>query len=315
MLVNLLNIRFKQAYREILKIGLFRIAVLLGLAIMVFFFLFMQASQLPNASYASIAILLLIVVLHIKRGDRLFLRINFNSYKWVYFVEYTLVTFPFLIFLMIHSYWYLALSMVFVLGIIVQLDFKINRISYNTRIQRWIPSQCFEWKSGARSSFILIVCVWLIGLLLSFFVGSVPISMMVLGVISLNFLENGEPYQMLVAYEKAPNKFLLLKIRLQVVLLSIVCAPLFLSFLVFHYQLWYIPLLILLVFCVLQVYSTFVKYSFYEPNSSSPAAQLLLGVGIVSFMVPVLVPLVFLLTFRFYFKAKQNLNFYLNDYH
>ncbi|MDD2196029.1 MAG: hypothetical protein PHE03_03395 [Bacteroidales bacterium] len=314
MIASLVNIRFKQFYREILRIGLFRIVVLLGLTIMLFIFLFVQASQFPNALYTSIVILLLFFLLHIKRSDKLFLKINFSNYKWICFAEYTLVAFAFLVFLIIHSHWYLALLLVFALGVIVQLDFKVTRVTYNTRIQRWIPNECFEWKSGVRNLFILTLCIWLVGFLFSFFVASVPFTMVVLGIISLSFLEKGEPYQMIIAYEKAPNNFLLLKIRQLVALLTIVCAPLILSFLVFHYELWYIPFVILLMFCILQVYAIFVKYSFYEPNSNSPATQMFVGIGIVGFMVPVLAPLVILLALRFYFKAKQNLNFYLNDY-
>lgn len=315
MITLLLNIRIKQIYREILKIGLLRIAVLLVLAIMFFIFLFMQASQVPNALYVCIAILLLLFMLHIKREDKLFLRINFKSYKWIYFAEYTLAILVFLVFLIIHSHWYLALFLLLTLGIIVQLNFKTTRFNYNTRIQKWIPDECFEWRSGIRNSFILILCIWLVGFIFSFYVGSVPTAMVVLGVISLSFLEKGEPYQMVVAYEKGPNQFLYFKIRQQVVLLTIVYAPLIFSFLIFHYQLWYIPLLILLVFCILQVYATFVKYSFYDPNSKSSAAQMLVGIGIFGFLAPIFAPLVILLTFRFYFKAKNNLNFYLNDFH
>jgi len=315
MITLLLGIRIKQFYREILKIGLLRIAVLLVLAIMFFIFLFMQASQFSNAVYASIIILLLLFMLHIKRGDKYFLRINFKSYKWIYFAEYTLATLVFLAFLIIHSHWCLALLLLLALGIIVQFDFKTTRFNYNTRIQNWIPNECFEWRSGIRNSFILILCTWLIGFIFSFYVGSVPTAMVVLGVISLSFSEKGEPYQMVVAYEKAPSQFLHLKIRQQVVLLTIVYAPLIFSFLVFHYQLWYIPLLILLIFCILQAYATFVKYSFYEPNSKSSAAQIFVVVGLVGFFAPIFAPLVILLTFRFYFKAKNNLNFYLNDFH
>jgi hypothetical protein len=254
-------------------------------------------------------------MLHTKRVDKLFLRINFNNYKWVYFAEYLLATIVFLVFLLIHSYWELALLFVLILGVVVQLDFKGGRISYNTRMQKWIPDECFEWKSGVRNRFLLILCTWLTGFIFSFFVGSVPIAMMFLGIIFLTFLEKGEPYQMIIAHERSPNKFLLLKIKQQVTLLSILLAPLILSFLLFHYKLWYIPFVILLMFSILNVYAILVKYSFYEPNSKSAAAQTFFGIGIVFVMLPVFAPLVLLLTLRFYFKAKQNLSFYLNDYH
>lgn len=314
MIVNLINIRFKQFYREILRIGFFRIVVLLGLSFMLFVFLYLQTSTYPNAIYSSIIVLLFILLLHTQRDDKLFLKSNFNNFKWIYFVEYLLISLVLIVFLLLNDYWNIALFAIVIIGIIVQFDFKVNQISYNTRIQKWIPDECFEWKNGIRKRFILTLSIWLFGISLSFFVGSVPIAIVLLGIISLSLLEKGEPYQMILAYEKNPNNFLLLKIRQQIAILTIVSAPLILSFLFFHLNLWYIPLIILLIFCILQFYSILVKYSFYEPNSKSAAAQMFIGIGVAGFMMPIFAPLILLLSFRFYLKAKQNLNYYLNDY-
>lgn len=315
MIVNLLNIRFKQFYREILRIGFLRIIVLLGISFMLLVFLYLQTSKFPNAMYVSMISLLLILMLHTKREDKLFLKINFSSHNWIYFAEYLLISIVLLIFLLIHNFWNIALLTIAVLGIITQLDLKKNRTSYNTRIQRWIPDECFEWKSGARNLFPIIVIIWLIGVSFSFFVGSVPFAIFILGIISLNFLEKGEPYQMIIAFEKDPNKFLSLKIKQQLAILTIISTPMIISFQFFHFNLWYVPFIVYIVFCILQVYAILVKYSFYEPNSKSAAAQVFIGIGFVSFMLPVFAPLIILLSLRFYLKAKQNLSQYLNDYY
>lgn len=74
MIINLLNIRFKQFYREILRIGFIRIIVLLGISFMLFVFLYLQTNKFPNAMYASMIVLLLILMLHTKREDKLFLK-------------------------------------------------------------------------------------------------------------------------------------------------------------------------------------------------------------------------------------------------
>jgi len=58
-----------------------------------------------------------------------------------------------------------------------------------------------------------------------------------------------------------------------------------------------------------------VKYSFYEPNSKSSAAQIFIGIGFVGLLMPIFAPLIILLSLRFYLKAKQNLSYYLNDYY
>lgn len=315
MIVNLINIRFKQFYREIHRIGFFRIIVLLGISFMLFVFLYLQTSKFPNAMYASMIVLLLILMLHTKREDKFFLRINCNHFKWIYFVEYLLISLVLLVFLLIHNFWNIALLNIAALVIITQLDFKRNRTSYNTRIQKWIPDECFEWKSGVRNLFPIIVIIWLIGISFSFFVGSVPIALFILGIISLSFLEKGEPYQMIIAFEKESNKFLYLKIKQQIALLSVISAPMILSFLIFHYHLWYVPFIIFIIFCILQVYAILVKYSFYEPESKSAAAQIFIGIGLVCFMMPIFAPLIILLSLRFYVKAKHKLSYYLNDYY
>jgi len=282
---------------------------------MFFVFLYLQTSKFPNAMYASTIALLLILMLHTKREDKLFLKINFSSHKWIYFIEYLFVSLGLIAFLLIHNFWDIALLTIAVLGIISQLDLKINRTSYNTRIQKWIPDECFEWKSGVRNLFPIILIIWLFGLIFSFFVGSVPIALFILGIISLNFLEKGEPYQMITAFEKDPNKFLSLKIKQQLAILTVISAPMIIVFQFFHFHLWYVPFIVYIVFCILQVYAILVKYSFYEPNSKSAAAQIFIGIGFVSFMLPVFAPLIILLSLRFYLKAKHNLSYFLNDYY
>jgi hypothetical protein len=265
--------------------------------------------------YASMIVLLLILMLHTKREDKLFLKINFSSHKWIYFIEYLFVSVVLITFLLIHNFWNIALLTIAVLGIISQLDLKKNRTSYNTRIQKWIPDECFEWKSGVRNLFPIIVIIWLIGVSFSFFVGSVPFALFILGIISLNFLEKGEPYQMIIAFEKDPNKFLSLKIKQQLAILTIISTPMIISFQFFHFNLWYVPFIVYIIFCILQVYAILVKYSFYEPNSKSTAAQVFIGIGFVGLLMPIFAPLIILLSLRFYLKAKQNLSYYLNDYY
>lgn len=315
MIKKFFSIRIKQLYREIIRIGFFRIFVLLIISFLLFGFLYLHTSSYPNSIYTSIAFWLLLFVLHNKREDKLFLRINFNGYKWIYFVEYLLLSSVLIVFLAIHGNWYLALLTVAILGVIAQIDFKRKPNGYNTLLQKWIPNECFEWKSGVRKLFPIIVSIWVMGISFSFFVASVPLAMVIIGFISLNFLEKGEPYQMIMAYEKDPNKFLVLKIKQQLAIILLIWVPLVISFLIFHYHLWYVPLIILSVFSILIVYAILVKYSFYEPNSKSAAAQTFVAIGVVGFLLPIIAPLIILLSIRFYIKAKQNLSYYLNDYY
>jgi len=56
------------------------------------------------------------------------------------------------------------------------------------------------------------------------------------------------------------------------------------------------------------------KYAFFEPNIKSPAAQVFLNIGGVGLILPIFLPVIWLLTVRFYIKSVNNLNFFLDDY-
>ena len=123
--------------------------------------------------------------------------------------------------------------------LIVHLDLKKKLSNRNTWLQQSIPSECFEWKGGVRQTLFILIPFWVIGLCTSFFIGSVPITLFILGII---------------------------------------------------------------------------PFSFYEPNSKSPSVQIFSALGITCGIIPLLLPVIWLLSIRFYFKSKENLNIYLNDY-
>jgi hypothetical protein len=56
------------------------------------------------------------------------------------------------------------------------------------------------------------------------------------------------------------------------------------------------------------------KYAFYEPNIKSPAAQIYVALGALGGIIPVFLPVVWLMTILFYSKSVNKLNFFLNDY-
>lgn len=314
MIEALIKIRFKQLYRGIIGIGMIRMIFLIGLLGFVIIFLFIQSSMIPNAYYITIVNLLIVTLVQIRRQDKIFLKSHFVNYKLIYFAEYILLIIPIIFCLLYHSQWILAVSVIFEIGAIVNFDFKLTQRSLNTKIQQFISYDCFEWKAGIRKTLFSIIILWIIGLGTSFFIGSVPIVIFIFGIIPLSFYEKGEPYQMILAYKMSTNKFLFYKVKLQIVLFSILTIPLMVVFLIFHFEMWYIPVVEYFLFISLHVYFILTKYAFYEPNSKSDAAQLFGAFGAIGTIIAVFIPIVWLLSIRFYFKSREKLNFYLNDY-
>lgn len=314
MIEAFIKIRIKQFSREIDGIGLFRLVFLVGLFSYLSFIVFQQSKILPNAYYILGIYLFTIASIHLKRKDKLFLKRHFTRYKLIYSIEYSTLTLPLFICLLYHTQWLLMLILILSLSLITQWDFQTKNLNLNTKIQQWIPQDSFEWKSGIRKSFFYIVPLWLLSLGTSFYIGSIPIAIFILGIIPLNFYERSEPYQMLIAYEMNTNRFLWHKVKIQTLLFSITTLPLILAFIFFHYERWYIPTVEYLIFITLHVYLILTKYAFYEPNTRSSATITFGAIGTTGALVPIFLPAVWLLGLWFYFKTKKNLNFYLNDY-
>jgi len=295
-------------------IGLIRILFLIGLLTFILFLAFIETAKSPDSYYLVGITALILLTIQAKRQDKLFLKINFDRYKLIFFAEYLLLTSIIIVFLVFRFQWIPLLVLISAIYLIVHLDVKSSHNSINSKLQQLIPSECFEWKGGVRQTLFILIPLWMIGLGTSFSIGSVPVVLFIIGIIPFSFYEKGEPYQMIVAFERSVNQFLFRKIRMQILLFSILVVPLIAAYLVFHPELWYIPVVEYCIFVSLYIYLILTKYAFYESNRKSAAAQIFGTIGIFSGIIPVFLPVVWLLSFRFFYKSKANLNVYLNDY-
>ena len=314
MIQAFIKIRIKQVFRTMEGLGLFRIIFLAGLAGFIAFGIFIQTAELPNSFYTAGIYLMLIAWIQINRQDKQFLKIHFSHFRFVFFTEYFLLTIPLLIGLSYHKQWSSLISVIILTLLIANINFKPKQRSLNTLFQKLIPPGCFEWKGGVRKTFVLIFVLLIIGLGTSFFIGSVPVVIFVLGILPLGFYEKSEPLQMVLAYEMGTNRFLLHKIKMQSALFTILSVPLILAFLIFHPDKWYIPVVEFLLFLTLHIYIILTKYAFYQPNMKINGSQVFGAIGAMGIIIPIFIPVVWLLSIRFYFKSRENLKFYLNDY-
>ena len=314
MIEAFVKIRLKQFFRGLIGIGLVRIIFLIGLLGFMVFLLFLGTSKSPDSFYVTGITALILLMVQTKRQDKSFLKTNFENYRLIYFVEYVILASIVIAFQIFHFQWIPLLVLLSAIYLIIHLDLKTRQRNLNTRFQRLIPSECFEWKGGVRQSLFVIIPLWIIGFCTSFFIGSVPIVLFILGVIPFSFYEKGEPYQMILAYEMGTSQFLFHKIKMQISLFSILALPLIAAFLVFHFERLYIPIIEYFIFVSLYIYLILTKYAFYESNRKSPSAQVFGAIGALGGIVPVFLPVIWLLSIRLFFKSKENLNFYLNDY-
>lgn len=313
MISSILKIRFKQLIRIVNSLGIGRFIFIVIVLAMIFLFVFMSIKSREGDYFTGSIWLVLILVLHLKRKDLTFMRSHIERFRLLLFIEYSLISIPVIGGLIYwNKYAEFAVFLILLTGIALSTK-SIRKLTLNTWLQRLIPDQCFEWKSGIRSSLLLLVPLYIIGIAVSGWPATVPVVMILLGLITVGFNEKNEPLPMLLVFERSPNNLLLIKIRNHLLLFSLFVVPLMIVYLVRNPEYWYIVTIIFLLNILIQSYSVLTKYSFYQPHVLS-GNQIFNILGSVSILVPLLIPLVIVLGIRFYFKSVNNLNQYLHDF-
>jgi hypothetical protein len=314
MYLSLLHIRLKQVYRASSGLGLFRSLFVTALVIFLLMALYIYISLPEWSSWISAAYLASIFIIHIKRPDTQFLKINGVNYRLVFFFEYVLLALPLLVCLLYLQFFELASLSLLAIAAIPFLGFAFQKRGLNNRIILAIPDEAFEWKAGIRKYFIFGIIVWLTGMITSAYVGSVPVAIILLSLMVVNFFESGEPLSILISPELSPKQFIFRKLVIAQVIISFMLLPLVLAFILFHAEFWYIPVVEYVLISFILWYAILLKYAFYQPNKQLVAGQIFTAIGAMGLFLPFLVPLVWILSVRFYFKSISNLNTYLDDF-
>ena len=84
MITAILNIRLRQVSRTATGLGLARVLFLAGFSVFMAFVLFLQTAGYPNALYSTAVCLAIIAFIQVKRSDRIFLKIHFSAFKFIF---------------------------------------------------------------------------------------------------------------------------------------------------------------------------------------------------------------------------------------
>lgn len=315
MIKELLQIRVKQFLREVMLLGIFRTVFLMILFSFIIIAILKYTSQTPHIYFTAIIYLFIIMSIHHRRKDLNFLKTQIDFYKRILFVEYTILIIPLIMGLLYNQYYGIIGFILIVIVLISATESTLSLKISNRKFLRWIPDHCFEWKAGIRNFFFWVTLIWIMGLATSFNMGAVPVAVFILGLIPLGFYEYGEPLPMILAYERNANNFLLYKIQMHIKLFSLLSFPLLFSFMAFHSDKWYIPVIEYVILLSVHLYIILIKYAFYEPNRKSRGSQTFGLIGIMGIFFFFLLPVVWVLSVYFYFKSKKNLKPYLYDYY
>lgn len=310
-----LRIRFLQVFRELKAAGPLYSLVLTGgfLAFMWLFYRSQTESNYVHYWFGGISLLLLTV--HLNRGDHRFIFLSVDRPYLVYVTEYFVLL---LVFAILSS---VALSspipFAYLLFAPLLALIKPGRFETAQLARRvvMIESTNYEWRSGIRKSGLTIAVLWIIGLLLT----PVPYaSMLVVWFILLivsSFYELHENRDMVDSFKRPPAAFLMHKIKQQLIPFALLIMPVMAVSLFFFPDRWWIWLLFL-VFSFVNI-GVFVtsKYAVWEPGETHRASSLINSLCMVSFFVPFLLPLPVFVFFRNMSKSVVRLKPLLHAYH
>lgn len=267
-----------------------------------------------NVEWSLLLVAGILSMLHLKRNDKIFFDLYADRATLIYQVEYIFVVLPIAILFLFMGFWQVTIGCFLIAFVVPFISMKGRSVTLISPLQKFIPSQAIEWKSGVRKMWLPMVVIWLIGLLGSYFIASVPIAILLLGLLVSGFYEKMESLPILLTPELNPRQFLQQKIGTAIGIFTVLCLPLIVLFAVFHTEQFYIPIIEFLLFSLLLVFAICVKYAFYLPEPDASSNQTLLGIGFVGIFVPFILPVFLFFILRYYFKAKSNLNLYLHDF-
>jgi len=257
----------------------------------------------------------LLLSIHTTRLDKTFLSITGVRPTLVFLIEYLVLGLPFLVPFLIQNQWQPALLLLAVTLSLPLLNIRLTEASRRfTWITAWVPAAMFEWKSGLRKHFFSLLFIYTVALLCYQFTIATPLALLLLTLFSCDFYMETESREMLEAFEMPAGKLLWFKLKNQLALFWALCLPLILVFLIFHGNYWYVLSVVTVLCSALQVLSILLKYAIYSPHEGAQGNFLLIGLSIIFYFVPFLLPLPFLWMIKYYKKALNNLHFYLHDY-
>lgn len=314
MVVSFLKLRIYQALRIFTGMNWPYRLVLLFFMLWAIAGVTAKTSQDQGSHMIPLIFLLALASFHWFRPDIQFLKIYFPSYELICLSEYVILSAPILTGLMFSEHTYYTFVYIPALVLMVFFIQPKRRTTGKARSLSLVSSQFFEWKSGLRKYFYPILVVWLSGIFFSFHMAAGIISIVMIGLLTLGFYDQCESESMLVAAQQSPSEYLKNRAKGLFAVSGTIYSPILLLFLIFHSQHWYIITILTLVTWSYQFYALTIKYAFLEPNSKSSKNTILLSLGALVFVLPFILPAIWVLTVRLYFKSIQKLNFYLHDF-
>lgn len=263
----------------------FGIYPLLGYGLGAVFFVILSFLLFFKTDYASYIYVFLAIATaselsEIKRNELLKMCFPEKEYLKLRIVENTLLILPFFIFLVVQNCWLEAFVVFIISNILALFNFR-KKIHYTLSTPFY--HYPFEYLVGFRKMILIVLFAYFLTFM-SVWVGNFNLglfSILVISLLVLFFYSNTESEYYTWIYSLKPKDFLWHKLKIAIVYLWLLNAPILLSLFVFFLNGILIVLIIMLLFSIYVITYILAKYSAYPDKINLP--QFILYMIAVSF--------------------------------
>lgn len=308
----LIKIRFLQIKREARAAGIYTIPVAAAIIFLVYFC--SEIYKIEKSAWLLTALLALTCLsIQVNRKDKAFVYSHIEKSFSEIYSEYIALTLPFSITALLTSHWFCYPALLIFLLPIPLIKFNVKRRTLFRKISLIISATDFEWISGIRKSFALIVPLYLLALGFSW-LRILPIFILWFITISiLPFYNECESIHILREGNYPTLKFLKRKIARHFKYIFFLTAPVLIINTIFNFEDWLVNFIFIPIQFSLLVFAISLKYTFYTPNQKLASKNILLSLVSFSSVIPYFLPVPMIMSVIYYRKAKINLRNYLDD--
>lgn len=309
-----LKFRFLQAGKIVREIPVPYLLMLVIMCVFLVCGLYTFMDSQSRAAMVGGVFLLLIGILHIRRGDYHFIELVEERPERLFCVDYCLLSMPVLTLEIVRGYYLVALGIG--LGCLL-VSFKkqpIHRVKNGIQAPRFIPKEAFECRAAIRKQGI-----WLLLFYGSAYLGVLfpYVSLALLWLFTCMLAEcfvYAEPTTMLCLQELPASRFLHRKLSLYIRLYTLAIAPVCLLYILLHPSQWWLVLLFAISGILNVALMVVSKYAAYLPNTRIQAGQIAISLSLFGILLPPLAPLTLLFLIKKYKAARHHLTSYLYAY-
>ncbi len=308
----LLNIRLIQAKRELSSAGL-GVLVIFALVSFLIYAAYTVFQKTPDAYYLTAFLFLVCVSIQSYRNDKQFVYVHIRQPYFEMYSEYLALASIFSASSLFTGNWFCFPVLISGLFFVPFMKFTVKQITYFPSISSVVPATDFEWISGFRKSFGILVPLYLLALCLSWFRILPLLILWFITVTIASFFTECEPLQILKEGDFSSARLLKHKLTRMAKYILILQIPVLVINTIFNPEFWLLNILFIPLQVSLVGYAVCLKYSTYEPNKNAIGNNIVLSIASLGSIIPYFLPIPLLMAIYTYGKAIKNLKSYLDD--